>query len=63
MAYIQTFCEKCNKTTTHKVYTKDFWGFKDGWRNFGVIASFGASLVGSDTYSVCCSCGKKTYID
>lgn len=63
MAYVQSFCKKCGRTTTHKVYTEDFWGLKGGWRLFGAIASCGASLIASDTYSVCCSCGRKICLD
>jgi len=60
--YIKTYCDKCRAETTHKVTTEDFWGLEGGWRIFGAIASCGASIISSESYSVCCSCGCKKSI-
>lgn len=60
--YVTTYCKKCGKETTHKIGTEDFWGLEGGWRILGAIASCGASIISSESYSVCCSCGHKKYI-
>lgn len=60
--YIKTYCDKCRTETTHKVTTEDFWGLEGGWRILGAIASCGASIISSESYSVCCSCGCKKSI-
>lgn len=61
--YIETYCPKCGKVTTHRIHTEDDLGSSGASRIFSTIITLGFALLDCRTFSVCLSCGRKIEIE
>ena len=61
--FIQTYCTECKRETTHEVRTENGYGASSIMgKVVTTIISVGMCWLCTDTYCVCCSCGKRTKV-